>query len=589
MRRVAPFAQRMSSCSLLTWMGACAGDSVTPEGKRAPTSGVSQMSEEDEKERARDYVERVKESSLAKAPQHQRAEMAAYWQSRAGLFRALARKVIRAALAGRDEADALAWSVGEFAKDLSKQAADSNQQRAFQRWTTERAGFLQTIAKQIWKEVLREEPPNDGFYVALEAHPNEDYDAGDYLGRVRIPLQWQAVMSLEDATKQARRYIESHSLGSGNWVGRAGQVARYGKPWVRISYNGRIWQGWNWDSKQEVDLTGSPLPAPRTEPAHPTTNQSFKFEVLAHGGWSSNAQRYETEEQARAAGESLFSRWTAVEKFRVVPSTDPPNQPTTEPPPEEKPAPPPADTAVEPPQPTKIGDRVNWYEPTPDGGLKRVSGLVWEIRGDGRLGIRRGDGGYSALAESQAGMVIRGNTTSPPPANLPAHQRIRKAIITREESLADDRQKSQELRDQLGVPAVSAVEPPPEEKPAPPPAASDKKILFVHVGDKPSKPTELIPSSDEEVVLRYSVEIRGQWGKKRTDGFMTVDIAKRVDPKKPLPTEILLKMMNNKLAELKVKPGAVVKLIEQPWTVSRTGVERTSLLSGRTVHTETVK
>ena len=532
------------------------------------------MTEEDLKQRARDYVERVKEGSLAKAPQHQRAEMAAYWQSRAGLFRALARMVIRAALAGRDEADALAWSVGEFAKGLNHQAADGNQLRAFQRWTTERAGFLHVIAKQIWKEILRdEEPPNDGFNVALEAHPNEDFPKTEYRGSVRLPLKWQAVLSLEDATKKVRRYIESHSLGGGNWIGRAGQVARYGKPWVRISYNGRIWQGWNWDSKQEVDLTGSPLPAPRTEPAHPTTNQSFKYEVLAHGGWSSNAQRYETEEQARAAGESLFSRWTAVEKFRVVPSTDPPNQP-----------------AVEPPQPTKIGDRVNWYEPTPDGGLKRVSGLVWEIRKDGLLGIRRGDGGYSALAESQAGMVIRGNTTSPPPANLPAHQRIRKAIITREESLADDRQKSQELRDQLGVPAVSAVEPPPEEKPAAPPVASDKKFLFIHVGDKPSKPTELIPSSDdEEAVLRYHLEIRGRWGRKRADGFMSVDIVKRVDPKKPLPKETLLTMMNNKVAELKVMPGAVVKLIEQPWTVSRTGVERTSLLSGRTVHTETVK
>jgi hypothetical protein len=70
---------------------------------------------------------------------------------------------------------------------------------------------------------------------------------------------------------------------------------------------------------------------------------------------------------------------------------------------------------------------------------------------------------------------------------------------------------------------------------------------------------------------------------------MSVDIVKRVDPKKPLPKETLLTMMNNKVSELKVMPGAVVKLIEQPWTVSRTGVERTSLLSGRTVHTETVK
>jgi hypothetical protein len=547
------------------------------------------MTEEDDlKQRARDYVERVKEGSLAKAPQHQRAEMAAYWQSRAGLFRALARMVIRAALAGRDEADALAWSVGEFAKGLNHQAADGNQLRAFQRWTTERAGFLHVIAKQIWKEILRdEEPPNDGFYVALEAHPNEDFPKTEYRGSVRLPLKWQAVLSLEDATKQVRRYIESHGLGGGNWIGRAGQVARYGKPWVHISYNGRIWQGWNWDSKQEVDLTGNPLPAQRTEPAQATTNQSFKYEVLAHGGWSSNAQRYETEEQARAAGESLSSRWTAVEKYRVVPSTDPPNQPKTEPLPEEKPAAPPADTAVEPPQPTKIGDRVNWYEPKPDGGLKRVSGLVWEIRKDGLLGIRRADGGYSALAESQAGMVIRGNTTSPPPANLPAHQRIRKAIITQEESLAESLAATRKWQEQWDRPETPAV-PPPEEKPAAPPAASDKKILFIHVGDKPKPITELIPSSDEEVVLRYSVEIRGRWGKKRTDDFMSVDIVKRVDPKKPLPTEILLKMMNNKLAELKVKPGAVVKLIEQPWIVSRTGVERTSLLSGRTVHTETV-
>jgi len=443
------------------------------------------MSEEDIKERARDYVERVKESSLAKAPQHQRAEMAAYWQSRAGLFRALARKVIRAALAGRDEPDALAWSVGEFGKDLNSRSADGSQFRAFQRWAGRREAFLFVIARQIWKEILREEPPNDGFYVALEAHPNEDYDAGNYLGRVRIPLQWQAVMSLEDATKKVRRYIESHGLGSGNWVGRAGQVARYGKPWVHISYNGRIWQGWDPLSKTEVDFAGVPMPAlDWTEPVQQTTNQSFKVEVLAHGGWSSNAQRYETEEQAKAAGESLFSRWTAVEQYRVVPSTDPPNQPKPE------------------------------------------------------------------------------------------------------------------------TPAV----PPPPSAPPPDTTASDQRILFVHVGDKPRKPpTPQLPPPlpmeayvrspqptpqtqvMEEEVLRYSVEIRGQWGKRRRDDFISVVLAKRIDPKKPLPLDTLLTMMRNKLAELKVKPGAVIKLVEQPWTVRSDGIERTSLLSGRTVHTETVK
>ncbi len=57
-------------------------------------------------------------------------------------------------------------------------------------------------------------------------------------------------------------------------------------------------------------------------------------------------------------------------------------------------------------------------------------------------------------------------------------------------------------------------------------------------------------------------------GKKAApDDFISVVLAKRIDPKKPLPLDTLLTMMRNKLAELKVKPGAVVKLVEQPWTV----------------------
>jgi len=445
----------------------------------------------DEIERARNYVERLKEVSLAKAPQDQRANVAAYWQSRAGLFRVLAKNVIQAALDERDEADALSWSVREFAKEIQARSEDGNQFREFQRWVGQRYGLLHDLAKQIWKEIrkeieAREEPPADGIYVALEAHPNEDFPKSEYRGSVRKPLKWQAVSSLEDATKKVLRYIETNELGGGNWVGRAGQVARYGKPWVHISYNGRIWQGWDPLSKTEVDFAGTPMPAlDWTEPAQPMSNQSFKVEVLAHGGWSSNAQRYETEEQAKAAGESLFSRWTAVEKFRVVPSTDQPNQPKPEP---------------------------------------------------------------------------------------------------------------------LSVPPTPSA-PPPDT------TASDQRILFVHVGDKPLKsltpqlppplpmeayvrgahqPTPQTQVMEEEV-LRYSVDIRGQWGKRRKDDFISVVLAKRIDPKKPLPLDTLLTMMRNKLTELKVKPGAVVKLVEQPWTVSSTGIERTSLLSGRTVHTETVK
>ena len=97
------------------------------------------------------------------------------------------------------------------------------------------------------------------------------------------------------------------------------------------------------------------------------------------------------------------------------------------------------------PQPTKIGDRVNWYEPTPTGAIKRATGRVWEIQRDGLLVIRRQDGGIAKLAESQAGQLIRGETTSPPPENLPEHMRIKKAIISSEEELADAHAKSLDL------------------------------------------------------------------------------------------------------------------------------------------------
>ncbi len=52
---------------------------------------------------------------------------------------------------------------------------------------------------------------------------------------------------------------------------------------------------------------------------------SYKAEMKVNGGWSSNARRYATREEADAAGQDLYSRWTSVEEYRVVPSSDPPN------------------------------------------------------------------------------------------------------------------------------------------------------------------------------------------------------------------------------------------------------------------------
>ena len=50
----------------------------------------------------------------------------------------------------------------------------------------------------------------------------------------------------------------------------------------------------------------------------------FKVEVQTDstGKWYSNALRFETEEQAKAYAEDLWSRWTLVREYRVVPEAE---------------------------------------------------------------------------------------------------------------------------------------------------------------------------------------------------------------------------------------------------------------------------
>jgi hypothetical protein len=54
---------------------------------------------------------------------------------------------------------------------------------------------------------------------------------------------------------------------------------------------------------------------------------SWKVEVISDnsGKWAGNGMRYSTEDAAREAGQSLASRWTLVQQWRVVPSDDAPN------------------------------------------------------------------------------------------------------------------------------------------------------------------------------------------------------------------------------------------------------------------------
>jgi hypothetical protein len=56
--------------------------------------------------------------------------------------------------------------------------------------------------------------------------------------------------------------------------------------------------------------------------------RSFAAEVIADnsGTWCGNGLRFVTRDQAEAYARDLFSRWTLVREWRVVESTDEPNQ-----------------------------------------------------------------------------------------------------------------------------------------------------------------------------------------------------------------------------------------------------------------------
>lgn len=228
--------------------------------------------------------------------------------------------------------------------------------------------------------------------------------------------------------------------------------------------------------------------------------RSYKVEINAHGGWSANQRRYATPEEADAAGKDLYSRWTAAEDYRVVPSSDPPN--------------------VEPVINVKPAD-------AKPGSDSRI------------LFLHVGD--------------------APKPAQAP---KAKAALDYTPQAFPGARAPDGPAPDlQARLEALS--------------------VLDAHA----EKPQAAVT---EQRVLRYSLHINGLWGKKRTPDFQSVTLASRVDPKEPWPLDRLLTMMRNKVAELRVKPGAKLKLLETDVTLTPDGFERITLLTDRTLHTETL-
>ena len=368
----------------------------------------------DTKLRARDYVDRLQQESLARSASGSHADVLGYWRARSGMYRHLAAVVVTAVKSRMSDGER--WSLERFRQDLLNRTAEPASRAEFQRWFDHRHGMLRNITRRLWQLATEQEPPLAGLWLALEAQPNPDFESGTHNGSISIPLKWHSIADIVDGRRRVLDFIKYNQLGGGNFVGKAGQIACNGAPWVHISYNGRIWKGWEFDSKAEVDEKGNPI-----------------------------AQVDEqSQTKPQSAARELSSRWMAVEDWRVVPSDEPPNQ--------------------------------------------------------------------------------------------------------------------------------------------------QSKIVVIQVGDKPPvTPVAPPPQPQEENVLRYSLQIRGRWGRKRTDDFLSVDLAKRVDPKAPWALTTLQIMMFNKIRELAVQPGARLKLVESPMTISSDGIERFLLGSDRTLHEEVLK
>lgn len=103
------------------------------------------------------------------------------------------------------------------------------------------------------------------FSVMVEAVPNEDFSSssspdGRHKATIKIPARTYSVGTLGAARALLRAFIDDNGLGGGNMPPTAGRVLRDGKPFVHISYNGRIWRvdgKWN-TTGQELDESGQP-------------------------------------------------------------------------------------------------------------------------------------------------------------------------------------------------------------------------------------------------------------------------------------------------------------------------------------------
>lgn len=165
----------------------------------------------DTKLRARDYVDRLQQESLARSASGSHADVLGYWRARSGMYRHLAAVVVTAVKSRMSDGER--WSLERFRQDLLNRTADPASRAEFQRWFDHRHGMLRSITRRLWQLATEQEPPLAGLWLALEAQPNPDFESGTHNGSISIPLKWHSIADIADGRRRVLDFIKYNQLG----------------------------------------------------------------------------------------------------------------------------------------------------------------------------------------------------------------------------------------------------------------------------------------------------------------------------------------------------------------------------------------
>lgn len=153
------------------------------------------------------------------------------------------------------------------------------------------------------------------YVVRLDTRGNPDQGQNPEQPLPGVRSEEIPVNSFGEAAKEARTWIEMNNLGAGNWAG--GQIVETstGETVGRVSFNGRVWEGAEWN-KNHVEITPED---PRYTVGIPRGKPPVQISTSREGEKSGEA--------GDVAGWTLLARpaFKAMDEFEAVRRTMPPS------------------------------------------------------------------------------------------------------------------------------------------------------------------------------------------------------------------------------------------------------------------------